>query len=45
MLTPEGAERREKLLEILNKGPLMPGLTQREQDGLRDLLQRAISGR
>jgi hypothetical protein len=46
MLTPEGAERREKLLESLRgEEPLMTGLTQQEQDTLQDLLQRALSRR
>jgi len=46
MLTPGGAERREKLLESLRgEEPLMTGLTQQEQDTLQDLLQRALSRR
>ncbi|MFC9506005.1 MarR family winged helix-turn-helix transcriptional regulator [Streptomyces sp. NPDC057002] len=44
-LTPEGAERREKLLEILREGPPLVGLTDQEQSALQDLLQRAISRR
>ncbi|WP_433510318.1 MarR family winged helix-turn-helix transcriptional regulator [Nonomuraea sp. CA-143628] len=44
MLTPEGAERREKLLESLRgEELLMTGLTQQQQDALQDLLQQAIS--
>lgn len=43
-LTPEGAEHRERLLKLLREEPLVTGLTQQEQDTLRDLLQRAISG-
>jgi len=46
MLTPDGAERREKLLESLRgEEPLLTGLTQQEQDMLQDLLQRALSRR
>ena len=46
MLTPDGAERREKLLESLRgEEPLLTGLTQQEQDTLQDLLQRALSRR
>lgn len=46
MLTPGGAERREKLLESLRgEEPLMTGLIQQEQDTLQDLLQRALSRR
>jgi MarR family transcriptional regulator, organic hydroperoxide resistance regulator len=46
MLTPEGAERREQLLESLRgEEPLLIGLTQQEQDTLQDLLQRALSRR
>ena len=46
MLTPEGAERRKKLLESLRgEEPLVTGLTQQEQDSLQDLLQRALSRR
>ena len=46
ILTPEGAKRREQLLESL-KGEelLLTGLTQQEQDTLQDLLQRALSRR
>ncbi|WP_433523913.1 MarR family winged helix-turn-helix transcriptional regulator [Nocardia pseudovaccinii] len=42
-LTPEGAQRRADLLELLNEEPFVTGLTRQEQDILRDLLQRAIS--
>ena len=46
MLTPDGAERREKLLESLRgEEPLLTGLTQQEQDTLQELLHRAISRR
>ena len=46
MLTPDGAERREKLLESLRgEEPLLTGLTQQEQDTLQDLLHRALSRR
>lgn len=45
VLTPEGAEQREKLLKLLTEEPLFTGLTQQEQDALQDLLQRAISRR
>ena len=46
MLTPDGAERREQLLESLTgEEPLLTGLTQQEQDTLQDLLQRALSRR
>ncbi|MFK0288603.1 MarR family winged helix-turn-helix transcriptional regulator [Streptomyces sp. NPDC090499] len=41
-LTPEGVER-EGMLRFLCEEPLVTGLTQWEQDVLRDLLQRAIS--
>ncbi|MEU1800954.1 MarR family transcriptional regulator [Streptomyces sp. NPDC019937] len=42
-LTPEGTGRREGLLKLLREEPLMTGLTEQEQDTLRNLLQRAIS--
>jgi DNA-binding MarR family transcriptional regulator len=42
-LTPEGVERRRKLLKILRDVPLVTGLTGRELDTLRHALQRAIS--
>src|SRR5262245_21441039 len=38
-LTPEGAERRERLLELLSDVPLVIGLTKKEQDTLRHLLR------
>ena len=45
-LTPDGAERREQLLESLKgEEPLLTGLTQQEQDTLQDLLMRALSRR
>ncbi|MET9088831.1 MarR family transcriptional regulator [Streptomyces sp. NPDC004237] len=40
-LTPEGVER-EGMLRFLCEEPLVTGLTEWEQDVLRDLLQRAI---
>ena len=45
VLTPQGAELRERLLELLTEEPLLTGLTQQEQDTLQDLLQRALSRR
>ncbi|MEW2400881.1 MarR family transcriptional regulator [Streptomyces sp. NPDC046862] len=44
-LTPEGAERRERLLALLREKPLPVGLTQQEQGELQELLQRAVSRR
>jgi len=43
VLTPEGAELRERVLKVLAEEPLFTGLTKQEQDALQDLLQRAIS--
>ena len=44
MLTPDGAERRERLLTSLrDEEPLLKGLTQQEQDTLQDLLRRALT--
>src|SRR5215469_14508542 len=43
VLTPEGAELRERVLKVLAEEPLFAGMTQDEQDALQDLLQRAIS--
>ncbi|MBD0712340.1 MULTISPECIES: MarR family winged helix-turn-helix transcriptional regulator [unclassified Streptomyces] len=42
-LTPEGTERRAKLLETLNEKPFSTGLTEQEQDALRSLLRQAIA--
>ncbi|MCZ0997512.1 MarR family transcriptional regulator [Streptomyces mirabilis] len=43
LLTPEGAERRERLLKLVSEGTFFAGLTQQEQDSLQDLLRRAIT--
>lgn len=43
VLTPEGVSLRERLLGLLAEGSPLAGLTQKEQDALRGLLQRAIS--
>jgi DNA-binding MarR family transcriptional regulator len=45
ILTPDGIEFRERLLEILSEESLMAGLTQQEQGVLQGLLQRTISRR
>jgi MarR family transcriptional regulator, organic hydroperoxide resistance regulator len=46
LLTPEGTERQQQLLESLRgEEPLLTGLTQQEQDTLQDLLLRALSRR
>jgi DNA-binding MarR family transcriptional regulator len=46
MLTPDGVERQQQLLESLRgEEPLLTGLTQQEQDTLQDLLLRALSRR
>jgi DNA-binding MarR family transcriptional regulator len=42
-LTPEGAKRRKRLLKTLGDVRLVTGLTQQEQEMLRNLLQRALS--
>jgi DNA-binding MarR family transcriptional regulator len=42
-LTPEGAKQRKKLLKVLSDVRHVVGLTAREQDALRDLLQQAIA--
>lgn len=44
-LTPEGADRRKRLLKLLTEEPLFTGITQSEQHALRDLLLRALSRR
>ncbi|MGW6062964.1 MarR family winged helix-turn-helix transcriptional regulator [Streptomyces sp. NPDC055189] len=43
VLTPEGAALRERLLELLGEDSPLGGLTEKEQEVLRDLLRRAIS--
>ncbi|WP_371525633.1 MarR family transcriptional regulator [Streptomyces sp. NBC_01283] len=43
VLTPEGVALRERLLGMLGEDSPLAALTQKEQDALRDLLQRAIS--
>ena len=43
MLAPKGAELRERRLQLLTEEPLLTGLTQQEQDMLKELLQRARS--
>ncbi|MGB8939808.1 MAG: MarR family transcriptional regulator [Streptomyces sp.] len=43
VLTSEGVALRERLLGMLGEDSPLAALTQREQDALRDLLQRAIS--
>ncbi|MDX3388243.1 MarR family transcriptional regulator [Streptomyces niveiscabiei] len=43
VLTPQGSELRERLLEVLTAAPLFPTLTQDEQDALEALLKRALS--
>jgi len=43
-LTPEGAELREKLLSVLRAQPLLTGLSQQDQDTLKELLQQALAG-
>ncbi|MEU6678664.1 MarR family transcriptional regulator [Streptomyces sp. NPDC059900] len=43
VLTPEGVALRERLLELLGEDSPLAGLTEKEQEALRDLLQRAIS--
>jgi MarR family transcriptional regulator, organic hydroperoxide resistance regulator len=45
ILTPDGAELRERLLELLSEESPLAGLTQQEQGVLQDLLQRAVSHR
>ena len=44
VLTPGGAELRERLLKVLTEEPLITGLTRQEQDALQDLLRKAVSG-
>ncbi|MEU3737831.1 MarR family transcriptional regulator [Streptomyces sp. NPDC032198] len=43
VLTSEGVALRERLLGMLGEDSPLAALTQKEQDALRDLLQRAIS--
>jgi MarR family transcriptional regulator, organic hydroperoxide resistance regulator len=45
VLTPDGAELREKLLELLSQDSPLSSLTQREQGLLHDLLNRATTRR
>lgn len=45
VLTTEGAELRERLLELLSQESPMAGLTHQEQSVLRDLLHRAVTHR
>lgn len=45
VLTTTGTELRERLLELLVQESPLAGLTQREQDTLRDLLARAVTDR
>jgi MarR family transcriptional regulator, organic hydroperoxide resistance regulator len=45
ILTPDGAELRVRLLELLGEESPLAGLTQQEQGLLHDLLQRATSSR
>lgn len=42
-LTPEGAKLRKELVSVLREQPLLTGLTQQEQDQLKELLQRALT--
>ncbi|TCC36359.1 MarR family winged helix-turn-helix transcriptional regulator [Kribbella speibonae] len=44
-LTPDGAERRKRLLKLLSQEPVVVGLTPQEQDVLQNLLRRAIAAR
>jgi DNA-binding MarR family transcriptional regulator len=43
VLTPEGTELRERLLELLSQESPLAGLTQQEQSLLHDLLNRAVT--
>jgi MarR family transcriptional regulator, organic hydroperoxide resistance regulator len=45
ILTPDGAELRGRLLELLGEESPLAGLTEQEQGVLHDLLQRAVSHR
>ena len=44
VLTPRGAELRERLLRMLAEESPLAGLDQREQAVLHDLLDRAVTG-
>jgi MarR family transcriptional regulator, organic hydroperoxide resistance regulator len=44
ILTPDGAELRERLLQLLGAESPLAGLTRQEQGVLHDLLQRAVAG-
>ncbi len=43
ILTPDGDELREKLLELLSQESPLASLTQQEQNVLHDLLKRAVT--
>jgi DNA-binding MarR family transcriptional regulator len=43
ILTPEGALKQKRLLEVLSEIPLVTGLTKKELDALKQLLQKAVS--
>ncbi|MDN3354317.1 MarR family transcriptional regulator [Actinomadura sp. DC4] len=43
VLTPEGADLRERLLDLLSRDSPLAGLTKGQQDTLRDLLEQAIT--
>lgn len=45
VLTAKGLALRERLLELLVQESPLSGLSQREQDALRDLLSRAVTDR
>lgn len=45
ILTPDGAELRVRLLDLLGEQSPLAGLTQQEQGMLQELLQRAVSRR
>jgi DNA-binding MarR family transcriptional regulator len=45
VLTPDGVELRERLLELLGEESPLAGLSEREQGQLQDLLNRAITRR
>jgi MarR family transcriptional regulator, organic hydroperoxide resistance regulator len=45
VLTTKGLALRERLLELLVQESPLSGLSSREQDALRDLLSRAVTGR
>jgi MarR family transcriptional regulator, organic hydroperoxide resistance regulator len=41
-VTPDGAERRKRLMALLREELLVTGLTDQERETLRDLLGRAL---